>query len=83
MPMLPTPFWRSSQVKEMLNEMGRLEIEWTELLLKKHPIQGILDFLLSGLGGPLNDIHLHLSSKERIASELERYKKVLQKLRES
>ncbi|MBA7693895.1 hypothetical protein ES703_102491 [subsurface metagenome] len=83
MPMLPTPFWRGSQVKEMLNEMSMLEIEWTELLLKKHPIQGILDFLLSGLGGPLNDIHLHFSSKERIASELERYKRVLQELRES
>ena len=83
MPILPTPFWRSSEVKEMLSEMGRVEIEWTEVLLKKHPIQGIMGFILSGLGGPCEDIQLHFSSKERIARELERYKKELQKLKES
>lgn len=78
---LPIPFWRRDpEVRAMLAEIEQIRKDYTELMMKRPPIEFLSYLLFSPLEG-IDEVALHFSTKARISRELERYRDLYEKLK--
>jgi len=75
-------FKRDQETKAAIQEIKEIEKKYTILMMRRPPVEAVLYLAFSSLGW-IEDIELLFSSKAKILRELQDFKKLYNKLKES